>query len=163
MCPDAPTTQVVVDESAWVYLAAHHRDDEVHASQSFAALLTAACERSGFAVYPTASADALEQAAPPHWIDALRHAEVCVIDLGVASAVAGAELAMAYCSGRPVVTLRAEHELLPAALASLTQHHPAVREVVFSDAQDCVAQLSAVLGDPSWQAVVRSATLADSH
>jgi hypothetical protein len=94
-------------------------------------------------------------------VDAVKHAEICVIDVGAASVVAGAELAMAYCSGRPLVALRARDEPLPPALASLTEHHDAVREVIFTDAEDCVAQLGAVLGDPSWQAIVRRATPED--
>src|SRR4051794_28591078 len=110
MSPDGRTAPAEMDESAWVYLAAHHRDDELLGSQPFAELLSHACERLGFAVFPTESANPAGDPAPPHWVDAVKHADVCIIDLGVSSAVAGAELALAYCSGRPIVALRARHE-----------------------------------------------------
>jgi hypothetical protein len=151
-----------IDESAWVYLAAHHRDEEVHAAEPFAKLLADTCERFGFAVFPTASAGDESEARAPHWFDAVKHAELCVIDLGAGSAVAGAELAMAYCSGRPVVALRAEDEPLPAGLEAITAQHEAVREVVFADAADCVAKLQDVFADPAWQATVRTSAASDA-
>lgn len=68
---------------------------------------------------------------------------------------------MAYCSGRPVVALRAYDEPLPAGLAAITGQHASIREVVFADADDCVAKLGEVLADPVWQQVVRGAAVAD--
>ena len=143
-----------LDESAWVYLAA--RDDD----SRFSEMLAEACEHLGFAVYPSEMSDSPGH-EPAFWVDAIRHADVCVIDLGAASVLTGAELATAYCTGRPVVALRGRDEVLPASLASLTDHHGRVRQVVFDDAQDCVAQLASVLRDPAWQQVVRSATHAE--
>ena len=40
-----------IDENAWIYLAAHHRDDDANAVERFAKLLTDACESFGFAVF----------------------------------------------------------------------------------------------------------------
>ncbi len=156
----AAQTPADFDESAWVYLGVARGNDSP-GRHPFAELLAEACERVGFAVYASGESEA-PHSGPPYWVDAVRHAEVCIIDLGAASAVTGAELATAYCSGRPVVALRGRDEVLLAPLASLTDHHRAVREVVFDDAQDCVDQLIALLGDPSWQQVVRSATSAES-
>ena len=115
---DSADADAEMDESASVYLAAHHRDIDAGSAVSFGELLADTCERFGFVVYRTAACDAEAEVDPPHWVDAVRHAEVCVIDLGAASAIAGAELAMAYCSGRPLVALRARDEPVPAALAA---------------------------------------------
>lgn len=160
MSPDAQTPNAELDESAWVYLGVA-RGDASPGVEPFTELLAEACRRSGFAVYAAGPSEA-PHSGPPYWVDAVRHAEVCVIDLGSASAAAGAELATAYCAGRPVVALRGRDEVLPAPLASLADHHRAVREVVFDDTHDCIDQLVAVLGDPSWQQVVRSANSVES-
>jgi hypothetical protein len=149
-----------IDDSAWVYLAAHQRG-RVDTSSPFARLLTDVCERAGFIVYPSVSADAQDEDRLPLWVDAVKHAELCIIDLGAASAAAGAELATACCSGRPVIALRAHDEPVPRVLASLVEHHPTTRAVVFSDEQDCVDQLLALLTDPCWQRLVRAATVCE--
>lgn len=160
MLNDAGHVSPEMDESAWVYLAAHHRD-AADASPPFARLLTDVCERAGFLVYPSVSADPHHDGGPPVWLEAVKHAELCIIDLGAASASAGAELATACCSGRPVIALRARDESVPGVLTSLVEHHPATRAVVFSDEQDCIVQLLALLGDPGWQQMVRAANVCE--
>lgn len=160
MSPRAHTPNTELDESAWVYLGVARRNDSPGV-QPFAEMLADACRRFGFAVYASTESDEPDD-GPPLWVDAVRHAEVCVIDVGAATAVTGAELATAYCARRPIVALRGRDDVLPAPLASLADHYGVVREVLFDNAQDCVDQLIAVFGDPSWQQAVRSATSAES-
>lgn len=160
MSLDVPTPEREFDESVWIYLAVA-RGDASAGGQTLTQMLADACEHLGFVVYASERSATL-RSEPPYWMDAVRHADVCVIDLGAASAITGAELATAYCASRPVVALRARDEIPPAPLVSLAEHYPAVREVVFDDPQDCVEQLTSVLRDPSWQEVVRRATHADS-
>jgi hypothetical protein len=153
MPPQIETSRPEIDESSWVYLGAHHAQSRVGSEQSFAHVLAEACERSGFAVY-TSNTDV----GAEHWVEALRHAELCVIDVGPRSALSGAELAMAFCSGRPLLALRFRDDPPPVALAGIIENHSAAREIVFDDATDCVAQLSQVLSDPAWQQLLRERT-----
>ena len=146
-------------ESSWVYLTAHSRN-HTGASRPLAQGLADVCESFGFSVF--ASVD--EHASPcENWFEALQHAEVCVIDVGIGSAVGGAELAMAYCSGRPLITLRVHGEQSPPALNAMLARHPATREIAFQNTSDCAEQLQQILSDPVWQKLVRLApTMEDS-
>jgi hypothetical protein len=145
-----------IDESTWVYLGAHHARNRVRADRPFAEMLAEACERAGFAVFARAT-----DPGPRLWVEALRHAELCVIDVGARSALSGAELAMAYCSGRPLLALRLHGEQPPTALAGIIQSHPAAREIVFEDAADCLTKLHRALTDPAWQQLVRDAAITE--
>jgi hypothetical protein len=149
-----------VEESIWVYLAVHPRPGATDTDASFFDALADACEGYGFAVFRTAAADDATTFSD-RWVEAIRHAEVCVIDVGATTAASGAELALAYSAGRPVVALRLGNEQLPPALRAIMHRHPAVREIVFEDAVDCVAQLGSVFADPEWQHVIRQAAVAD--
>lgn len=158
MSPEPESNGPELDESTWVYLAAHQRRLP-GTDRTLTECLSEACESLGFAVYAAGSAH--PTSATHEWVEALRHAEVCVIDVGAASAASGAELAMAYCSARPVVALRVRHESLPHPIADILENYPAARELVFEDASDCVAQLRQVFADPEWQRTVRSAAIAE--
>jgi hypothetical protein len=145
------------DESAWVYLAAR-RGDTAAGQEAFARRLSDVCVGFGFAVFPGGD----DRAGPSGaWLEALRHAEVCVIELSAASAIVGAELAVACCSGRPLVTLRRHQEETPAALRAMLADHPATREVAFEDPAECTEKLRRLFGDPAWQQLVRHAAIAE--
>jgi len=134
-----------LDESVWVYLAANEREKD----------LAGVCEGFGFTVFHGGDRHTETSGT---WLEALRHADICIIELGVASTVAGAELAMAYSSGRPLITLRQCEEEPPGALRAMLQGHPGAREVAFEDFADCSEKLRELLGDPTWQHLVRNAT-----
>jgi hypothetical protein len=156
MSTDLHSARPEIDESTWVYLGAHHAQERVQADRPFAQMLAEACERSGFAVFPSGA-----DAGPDRWVEALRHADLCVIDVGARSALSGAELAMAYCCGRPLLALRLRNEQPPGGLADIIGRHPAAREIIFDDAADCLTQLDRVLADPAWQRLLRDAAITE--
>jgi hypothetical protein len=148
---------VELDESAWVYLAAPRGDTAV-SREAFARHLSDVCEGFGFAVFPGGE-DRTELSGT--WLEALRNAEICIIELSASSAIVGAELAVACCSGRPLVTLRRSAEETPAALRAMLADHPGAREVAFDDVAECTEKLRQLFGDPTWQRLVRHAAVAE--
>ncbi len=145
------------DESSWVYLAARCGDTAA-GERALARSLSDVCEGFGFAVFAGGD-DRMESSDA--WLEALRHAEICVIELSASSAIVGAELAVACCSGRPLVTLRRHEEETPAALRAMLADHPGAREVAFDDPAECTEKLRRLLGDPAWQQLVRHAAVVE--
>jgi hypothetical protein len=145
------------DESVWVYLAANQRA-LAGSREAFVDGLADVCEGFGFTVFH--GGDDRSEASDT-WLEALRYADICIIELGAASAVAGAELAMACSSGRPLVVLRRCEEESPAALRAMLAEHSGAREVAFDDFAECSEKLHALLGDPAWQHLVRHATVVE--
>lgn len=87
-------------------------------------------------------------------LEALRTADACVVDVSSRSEIVGAEIAIAVCSGRPVIVL--EHESRPAAgfISALLDRSRLRRVIRYRDVDDCVDALSRTLEDLEWRQAV---------
>jgi hypothetical protein len=87
-------------------------------------------------------------------LEALRIADACVFDVSTPSADIGAEIAIAFGAGRPVIALEDAARPASRLIAGLIADDSRTRTIVYHDVDDCLAALADTLRDLTWMTAI---------
>jgi len=152
--------ETIVDEGAWIYLIASAARRS--AGDPLRERVVQTCEAGGWPAisWPPAGADRASD--PGHFFEgvshAVEHADCVVALLGSEAEATDVELALAYSHRRPIIGMCISGESSPASeVQAMLENYERARMIACDDADQCAAELQAVLSDPGFAATIRRA------
>lgn len=149
-------------EDAWVYLSGPMRSAERNPAAAFYDRLAEICEETGWHVYRPyrdiiEGAPCDEVALFDRLRHAVRHAQACVVYVGLPSSGVGAELTLAREGGRPIIAVYMDGDEVSPVLRSMLRDYERAVLVRGVDPDDCISSVRQAIRDPAWNRIVRVA------